>query len=254
MKFIDCDCLAGRGKAPPADGTLVEAADVLAEMDRLEIDRALVRHRLCSEYEPRLGNAACLEEIDDSAGRLMRVKMVLPEGERPDFDPAAAIAGLHAEGFHAAWIDPSIEHGPYSLAPWSAGAMLAALEERRIPTLVELNRILPDELYAALQAHPDLPVILLRMPREGRHRVVWPLADACANLYVCLSPTVAILDGLTDLCGRIGAERIVWGSGFPIAEGGAALTNLTYSGISRSEQEQIASGNIERLLKGVRHG
>jgi len=251
MRFIDCECMVGESAEPLPHGVVANEADLLSEMDRLHIDKALVRHRLCLGCDARTGNSALVKEISEN-DRLVRVKMVLPEGERPDFDAAGAVAAMGEEGFGVAWICPSAGQNPYPLRRWCAGAMLSALEERRMPALIQLNSVEAHELYEVLCGYPRLPVILIGLPRLGRHRTIWSLAEECKNLYLCIGQKFAVLEGISQLCRTIGADRLVWGSGYPDAEGGAAVTNLMYSGVSRSEQEQIASGTIERLLSEVR--
>jgi hypothetical protein len=252
MKYIDCDCMIGPPVGPLESGVVPDEADLLAEMDRLGIDTALVRHRLGRTYFAPTGNDACRREVSDHP-RLLRVKMLTPDGERDGFDPRRAVEQMARKGFSAGWVNPKADQNPYPLRSWCAGPMLRALEDRRVPTLVELDCVDPHELYDALRQYPRWPVILLKVPRTGRHRVVWNLAEACPNLYLCVAPAFAVLEGVQDLCRHIGAGRLVWGSSYPESEGGSAITNLTYSGISRAEQEQIAAGTIEQLLSEVIH-
>lgn len=253
IKFIDCDCLVGEPIVPLEHGIRPDPADLLREMDRLHIIKALVRHRACAECNPLVGNEALLKEIPHN-DRLLPVKMVVPEGERPGFDPEAMVAGIAGAGFQAVWIHPKSGENPYPLRPWCAGKLLSALEEWHIPTLIQYDTVDLDELHETLQIFPRLPVLLLNIPRLGRHRVIWALAQEHSNLYLCISPGFEVLDGISGLCRLIGAERLVWGSGYPESEGGAAVTNLVYSGISRHEQEQIACNTIEKLLKEMRRG
>ncbi|NLX07235.1 MAG: amidohydrolase family protein [Phycisphaerae bacterium] len=252
MNFIDCDCLIGQPPAPLHNGLRADQDDLLAEMDRIGVERAIVRHRLCAGYEPRTGNHACRTEIADHP-RLLRTRMICPEGERPDFDPDAAVDRMAADGFTVAWVHPKADQNPYSLQSWCAGRMLAALERRRIPTLVQFDTVDPDQLHQALKDHPRWPVILLMVPRLGRHRLIWALAQDCPNLHPCFNAASSILDGLADLCKTIGPHRIVWGSGYPDSEPGSAVANLAWSGLARPDQELIAHANVQRLLAEARH-
>ena len=60
------------------------------------------------------------------------------------------------------------------------------------------------------------------------------------------------MDGIEDVCAKFGAERILFGSSLPYGAGSAAVSMITYANISEEEKELIASGNLERLLGGVK--
>lgn len=245
--LLACDALVGAPRAPLPDCT-PDVADLLAEMSRLQITAAVVRHRACLEVAPTFGNRVLM---DDIAGHesLLPAWFLTPEGAEPAWDPAAAVAEMLAAGGRMAWTDPTAEN--FSLRPWCSGPLYAALQERRVPLLLECGTFAYDELHEALTAYPDLRVILLQVPRMGRNRLVEPLLTAHPQLYVCFAPAFSVHCGYADLCARFGPDRWVWGTHYPVAEGGAAVTGLLYAGLDQTALQAIAHGTLQRLLAEV---
>jgi len=118
--------------------------------------------------------------------------------------------------------------------------------------LLEYPQVTADELDEILAAYPQLRLVLLRVPRLGRHRLLYALLERHPNLHLCLSCTYSVHEGLPELVTQFGHDRFVWGSAYPEAEGGASVALLTYSNLPDAARAAIAHGNIERLLAEVR--
>jgi uncharacterized protein len=246
-RLIACDALVGAPRVPLPDYS-PNVADLEAEMARLQISAAVVRHRVSLEVAGHYGNDVLRDEV---AGKphLLPVWFVTPDGREPHFDPALTLAEMLAAGVRFAWTDPVVED--FSLRPWCCGQLYAALQEHRVPLLLDCGKINLSELHEALTAYPRLRVVLLQVPRLGRNRNLEPLLALHPELYLCFAPAFSVHGYWPDLCRRYGPERWLWGSHYPDSEGGAAITGLTYSGLSHDEQQAVAHGNLERLLAEV---
>ena len=247
MKLIACDPIIGLPRVPFEDYR-PDRADLLAEMARLGVTAAIVRHRAAYEAGPVNGNRILWEETRGWE-QLWPAPFVTPDGEEPAFDPSLAIAQMRAAGAKVCWTDPQAEG--LSLLPWCAGPLYEVLQARRMPLLLEYDKTSADELYVILENFPDLRLILLNVPRLGRNRLLYPLLQRFPNLWLCLSHTYSVHQGFEDLVRIFGPHRWVFGLGYPQAEGGAAIAGLTYARLSSEDQEAIAHGNIERLLGEV---
>ncbi len=247
MKLIACDPIIGLPRVPFEDYR-PDRADLLAEMARLGVTAALVRHRGAYEAGPANGNRALWEEVQGHE-QLWPVPFVTPDGEGPAFDPAITIAQMRAAGAKVCWTDPRAEE--FSLLPWCSGPLYEVLQARRMPLLLEYDKTSADELFVILESFPALRLILLNVPRLGRNRLVYPLLQRFPNLMLCLSHTYSVHEGFEDLVRVFGPYRWVFGLGYPQAEGGAAIAGLTYARLSTEAQEAIGYGNIERLLEEV---
>ncbi|MCE5237554.1 amidohydrolase family protein [bacterium] len=245
--LIACDALVGAPLVPPS-GPVPDVADLEAEMTRLHLSAAVVRHRACRQTSAHLGNNILMDEI---TGRphLRPAWFVTPDGREPEFDPAVTLAQMLAAGVRWTWTDPAAQG--FSLQPWCSGPLLAALSEHRVPLLLDYASIVLRDLHEAMETFPALRVVLLQVPRVGRNRLVEPLLAAHPELYLGCAPSLSVHAYWPDLCRRFGSHRWLWGNHYPDAEGGAAVTGLLYAGLSPQALQDIAHGNLERLQAEV---
>ena len=248
MRLIACDPMMGLPRVPP-EGYRPDRADLLAEMGRLGVERAIVRHRAAYECGPLVGNRVILEEVAGQE-RLLPAWFVTPDGLEPDFDPGKMTEQMIAQGVRICWTDPEAE--AFSLLPWCSGPLYEVLQARQVPLLLDYAKTKADDLNTILSDFPRLRLILLNVPRLGRNRLLYPLLERHPSLWLCLGHTYSVHQGIEDLCRLYGDERWVFGLGYPEAEGGAALSGLTYAAIPDRAKEAIAHGNIERLLAEIR--
>ena len=248
MKLIACDPMMGLPRIPP-EGYVPDRADLLSEMAYLGVEAAIVRHRAAYEAGPKAGNVALCEDLR-GADNLYPAPFVTPDGFGPAFDPRQMIDEILEAGSRVVWTDPVAEG--FSLLPWCSGPLYETLQDCRMPLLLEYSVAKPDDLDVILNDFPRLRLILLGVPRLGRNRLVYPLLRRHASLYLCLSYSYSVHQGIEDLVSTFGQHRWVFGMGYPTAEGGASLTNLTYAAIPDETKEAIAHRNIERLLAEVR--
>ena len=246
-QLFACDALLGPPPVAP-HGCLPDVRDLEAEMTRLGIDASVVRHRACLDANGDFGNRVLMEEISGHA-KLIPAWFVTPDGYEPHFEPELLVDEMLALGVRLAWTDPMTQ--AFSLQPWCSGRLLSALQERQLPLLLSYSQVPPGDLHQALEAYPQLRVILLDLPRLGRNRQLEALLALHPHLYLCFGPSFSVHAGFWDLCNRYGHERWVWGAGYPTFEGGAAITGLTYSGLTAEEMEAVAHANLERLLAEV---
>ena len=248
LNIIACDPIVGLPRVPLPGGLRPDVADLLAEMDRLGISRSVVRHRAALDGGPE---AAWYVSREDLAGndRLIPALPLTPDGREPDWDVSLALGQALREGARLAWADP-VTWG-FSLQPWCCGPLYRVLTERRVPLLVEYGKTSANELEVILSAFPDLRLILLGAPREGRNRLLYPLLERHPNLWLCLSNLYSVHRGFEDLVRNFGPDRWVFGTNYPVSEGGAALAGLMYADLTPAARGALAAGNLERLLGEV---
>lgn len=246
--LIACDALLGEPRIP-IEGVEPSVEDLRREMTRLRLSAAVVRHRACVESGPYNGNNCLMEEIA-GCDNLFPAWVLTPDGREPDFDIGGLVNTMLRAGVKVAWMDPGAHL--FSPLPWCAGPLYEALQAARIPLLIDYDRISADALHDVLTAFPGLRVILLRVPRLGRNRLLYPLLAQHPELFLCFSPSFAVHEGFGDLCDRFGPHRWVFGTGYPEAEGGAGIAGLMYAGLPDEAVTAIASGTILRLLAEVR--
>jgi predicted TIM-barrel fold metal-dependent hydrolase len=149
----------------------------------------------------------------------------------------------------------SLDHR-FAVREWCVGPILSALEQAGIPLLLDyglFRRGEPpwDDIVEVCEHHPDLAVVLIDV--QGRNnRTLYALLDRFEQLCI-QTGGFNVHRGIEDLCRRFGAERLVFGSGFPNAGMGAARFDLERALISDAERAAIASGNWRRLAGLAAH-
>ncbi len=243
------DVQAGFGGAKLGEKEFVSADSWRAEMDRLEVDRALVR--LSPEDLDRditRGNDLILEACRNEP----RFAPCLTMAPSTDGDLPAEVEqveALAACGAGAAWLRPS--HDGWSLREWGSGPLMEALVDRQMPTYF-LERMIGLEALADLAGrYPKLPFILAEVGYRSQ-RVLLPLLKACGNVHLSIGSNYTVHGGIEQIVRAVGPERLLFGSGFPQADPMMAVTQLMYADLSDEHKAMIGAGNLERMIEEVR--
>ena len=250
LRFFDANCAVGA----PMNGGLHFAAGVtelLAEMDRMGVERALVRYNNMENGAAFANDrvAALLE--DDADRRLMGVWHILPEQceELPPVD--AFFDAMKAKRIVA------IRHlaGPQRWVPCrlTIGRTMDAARLRRIPLLTTPLAFADGwaGLYRFIQEFPENLYIVSGDGLWGVDRVVRPLLEAYAGVHFEVS-TFWPPEGVRDLARKYGAERILYGSDFPRYNHGNMMSVIRNLELDEADRRLIASGNLERIISEER--
>jgi hypothetical protein len=215
-------------------------------MDRLGIQRALVRHSLGWHDVPAAGNGVLAAQVAGQE-RLVPCWSALPLATGEMGTLQGFLGALAANQVRALCMYPAT-HG-YPLAAWQCDALLGPLAERRYVLLLELTEVHWDELHWLCAAHRGLNVVLLNTYYRAL-RPLYALLEAHPNLYVDTS-TLCNFRAIEDLSSRFGANRLLFGAGQPRNDGAGAVTMLNYAALDPRQLRAIAAGNLERLLGEV---
>jgi len=216
----------------------LETSDLLAEMERFGIERALVSHFASEEYDAQEGNRE-LSQI--ASKRLVPVWAGLPDRESIDrlsvYNPAAV--RLHF----------GVSRHNFSPALWCSGELYAYLQDHSVLTLVALEDIGWPALVELLENFPKLPILLLETGYRS-DRYLFPLLKKFPNLYFDTSTYVAHRQ-LEAFVLHFGPDRMIFGSRLPLYNPAAALFVLGTARIGDEARLAIAGGNLRRLLRGA---
>ncbi len=248
MEFFDCNCFIGL----PMNGIpkpVATAEELLAEMDRSGISRALAWHVAQRDYAVPTGNRLLADAIAAHKDRLVGCWSVMPNqaGELPEPDEfCAQMARANVRALRAF---PDLQH--FLLRGESLGPMLEAMVARRIPLILPIGGGVGwRNAYDLLAEFPDLVCILSGMGVWGADRWFRPLIERYARVYIEISEY--ILDGgIEAFVQSYGAGRMLFGTGFPQYEHGGVMLMLKHAEIAESDRQAIASANLERVLGDV---
>ena len=248
MEFFDCNTYIGcpvKGHMAP----VATAAELLAEMDRAGIARALVWHVAQLDYSPVVGNQLLAEAIAPYE-RLAGCWTLLPN-QANELGPLSEWFELMSRSnVRAVRAFPEEHH--YLLRGEALGDILSAMVEKRIPLLLSLQRGLSwQDAYVLMAQFPELVCILCDIGSWGSDRWFRPLLESYSSVYIELGQYY--LDGGIEAFVRdYGPDRMLFGTGFPDGYHGGAMLPLEHAQIGPAERQAIASGNMQRILSEVR--
>jgi hypothetical protein len=244
MNFFDCNVFFGS----PVKGLLSpvpRVEDLLAEMDRAGVERALVWHIVQHDASPQIGNQLLAEAIRPHPC-LVGCWTVLPNQTREFPPPADFFHQMRRERVAALRIFPDSHR--FIANAVSMGDLFKQMMARRIPLFVSLRRGMDWQgIYALLATFPDLVCVICDHGCWGMDRMFRPLLERYPHVYVDTSQY--LLDGgLEALVADYGAARLLFGSGFPESYFGGMMLALRHARIPDEDKTAIASGNLERIL------
>ncbi|MGQ9684126.1 MAG: amidohydrolase family protein [Anaerolineae bacterium] len=247
MRFFDCNCWFGMPPIPPLL-PVPTAEDLLAQMDRAGIEQALVWHIAQQTASPPLGNRLLAEAIAPHE-RLVGCWTLLPPSTHELPPPRELLRQMAQARAYALRAFPGTHR--YLLNAVACGELLELMVERRVPLLLSLQRGVGwGEIYDLLADFPDLVCILCEHGCHGDDRSFRPLLARYPGVYVDISHY--LLDGgLEALVAEVGAQRILYGSGFPEVHMGGMMLALRHAQIPEEAKAAIAAGNLERILAEV---
>jgi hypothetical protein len=257
-KFLDANAFIG-AESKPEPMTFHTKADLLAELDYYHIDEAVVTHTAARDHNEGYGNALLDDELEGEP-RLHRC-WVLPVHPDPDQEPIVQQVGAMVDaGVRMARVYPP-HRVPLTVTPWLGYEVFGALEAHRAPVLLTDSDLgaWPDlgkqgytaeMIYDLCKAFPGLPIIVVRFNYQLM-RVIHPMLREFDNLYLEIS-NYTTHRGVELLVKDFGSERLIFGTGMPMQNPGAALALVRYAAISDAQKRDIAGDNLRRLMSEVR--
>ncbi|MDQ4054376.1 MAG: amidohydrolase family protein, partial [Actinomycetota bacterium] len=139
--------------------------------------------------------------------------------------------------------------------------ILAALSEEGMPVVAHVGagddaaaneRGTPAKLRGIAESLPDLRLIACHY--GGYHRLDEAeehVVGSSVTLETSWPPTMAELDPerIVTLIRKHGADRVVFGSDWPMTDPGAEISAIRNLGLTSAEVGGILGGNLARLLK-----
>ena len=244
LKFFDVCCRVGDTPERPFPGI----AELLRDMDKFGVERALVQHNALGTMGAENTNAELVRMLkeQDPENRLECVWCILPAqcGELPE--PETFFGMMRENKVRVLTLDPFSHR--YMPCRQSVGKYLDEAVKRRIPVLLSSFAGKWTELYAFLQEFPDLLCIIHGGDKWACDRMFRPLLETYPGVRVEISG-YWVPEGIADLAKTYGAGRLLYGSGFPRYDQGSSMLQLKYCGLDDRDIALIAGKNLEDLLE-----
>jgi hypothetical protein len=224
------------------------AAELIENMDYLEIDKAVVWHRAEYEQDATVGNEKVIRGIRGYEDRLLPSWTILPAITDEQYEPNIFFEKMKKDCVKTLRAYPVQDR--YILCRITMGEQLGLLSELKIPLyLSPMNGFEP--IYHVMQEFPELTVILSNIGWWPSARLIYPLLQHYKNLYF-ETGDFSMLKGFEEVCAKFGSERMLFGTNFPTNSMAGSVYTLMKAKISDEDKENIAHRNLERLLDEVR--
>jgi predicted TIM-barrel fold metal-dependent hydrolase len=238
---------------------LASAEDVIASMEAAGVDRTVVcgfpwrDAGLCREhndfiieavrqYPDRLVGFACVQPLDGKDSQelercieagLRGLGELGPDGQRFDIEDRRIMAAT-AEVLQRYDL-PLMTHASEPMGHQYAGK----------------GQTFPWKLIKLAQNFPDLTIVLAHWGGGLPFFELMPeIRQACRNVYYdsAASSYLYAFDIFPVAVRLVGAERIVWGTDYPLLSQAKFLARVKASGLTEEEQEAVLGGNAARIL------
>lgn len=256
MKIFDVNCFVGR----PATQTLRHfetVSELLAEMDDIGIEKAVVCHFDAQEYGID-GNRRLMREIKNQA-RLIPAWIVHPRALSSPRDIAVYLRELNEAGVGIVRMQP----GPlnnYSLHCWTYREFCEGLVQQGTILYVDfkmthnLSHIPVPEyewpiLYELAQKIPELNIVLFAPKLSVSVTQTMGLLRACRNVMLDIS-SLQQWRATERVLENVSAEQLVFGGFMPYFDAAQFVVQLRYAMIPESGKQKIAYDNLAAKLGG----
>lgn len=219
---------------------LRDRAQLLAEMDRHGVGRALIYH--ANSHEPFVDGTVTDEELDEWRNdRLfpqwtglpapISIERLLERYAAGDLTCVRICAGDRV-------------YAPFT--PWLYGELLTWLTEIDAPAVIELTELEPDDIMRTLKEFPRLRSILVGA--HPTHQIFVPaMLRAVDGMHLELS-RYEPLGGVEALCREFGSSRLLYGSWYPRYAMGPMVHYLRTIDLSDEDRAALLAGTLEGLL------
>ena len=222
--------------------------ELLETMERLNIARALVRVAPAELETDIVFANAKLYQATSQHDQLVPCPAVAPStgGDLPS--EADQVAEAVSSGAGAAWIRTKIDY--WSIAEWVSDRLFEVLSEKHLPVCVCLEMLSLTDVAELAKRFGELRIILAEVGYRDQ-RMLLPLLERFENIYLSIGRSYTVHGGIEQFVDRLGAGRLLFGTGFPDSEPMSAVMQLLYADIPELAKQQIGFQNAERLIGGI---
>ena len=243
LMFFDANAVIGDTLMGPKPG----AAELLRQMDRYGVEKALVRHGNLATTGAINANREMTGWISGAPPeRLYGVWCILPDQCEEIPSGKELFQAMRKNRIAALTLMPD-EHR-YLANRLTIGRIMDEAAERKIPILLHAMQNKWQAMYNFMQEFPKVTAIISAGHKWGSDRNLRPLLENYENLHAELAG-YWVPEGIYDLAQKYGADRLLYGSGFPTYAHGSSMLQIKHSALKADEVAKIAGLNMAKLLE-----
>lgn len=253
LTFYDTRAFVGRARAPVMADADAPVARLAEDLARHRIVGAAVGHAVAMEASPRIGHDLLDAELAGYEATLRPAWHLMPDVdarvERAVLDPTELLERRVALG--------RITMGDFCGGRGHEagfGPVLQACNTVSLPVFLDFTQegghgTFRTFDFAFLGLYPRVPFVVEGFGGYPLHRLMWLLRE---YPHVHLSTVgFSAYRGVELICETVGAERIVFGSGWPSHPIGMSQGTVAFAEVPSAVRAQMASGNFRRMLDGI---
>lgn len=249
MSILYFDAFTRFGPKPSMHGMQPWTLDQLvAEMQHCSISGALVSATACLQYDALLENrrlSAKLARYD----HLFPLWNVAPHWTDEMPEPAELTRLMVEANVRAVTLCP--KNNGWNLFSKTSRPLLQELERTRTLSILDLRtEIDAAGLETLAEQHPALPILMVGVS-WGLQCSILPLLRLYKNLHIAFDH-FQISNGLEWLTAKGCEDQLVYASNATDMAMGAHRAYVDYADLPETVKTKIASGNLIRLLKGLK--
>lgn len=243
LEFFDANVVVGRPQNRPLFEPIADPADLSRYLETTPLSGALVWHWAQAEAHPATGNALLPGFLQPAPRTYPCWALLPPATEEPLGLPEELLAALPG----AVRLFPDLHRYLMNRVVW--GELLDELSQRRIPVLLSPEHGTDwKQIYALLQDYPEMTCVLCDIGIWSMDRYTYPLLRTYPKVHMETSMLALDDGGLEAAVAKFGAQRLVFGTGFPKRYAEAPMLQLAHADIGDAEKQTIAADNMLRLI------
>jgi len=238
--IIDAHTHLGKATCPKWS---VLPEDLLREMDRFEVDKAIVFPQynvVPGDYLPQ--NQWLAKVVKEYPDRLIGFARINPVKENCLEILKRSIEDGGFKGVKLHQSDDSWNYSPLCIQ------LFENIKEYRLPIILHGRANILEKITGNF---PEIPIIFAHMTggaHTGYVREIWKIAEKYINIYFETSGIIMPKAAISGTVERFGVERVIFGSNFPLGDMGFSLRRLELAGIDGEDYRKATSTNILQIL------
>lgn len=216
---------------------------LVRELDAYRIAASVAVSTIGVFHDHTLGNAATLEAAKGN-NRIIPAATVNPKRW---FGSADDMAAIRQQGFRLFRFFPVEQE--WDIESCAFGAILEQLAPLKTPVMIDAAESGEPGKVARMTANYPAAVVLSSISPETLAEALAVMAKTPAMMIEIHE--LRVPDALSLIADRVGADRIVFGSGAPRRSVAGTLQYVFSSALSDEDKQKVFGGNIRRILEAA---
>lgn len=213
---------------------------LVSVMDKNSVTASLVIATIAMFHQSETGNMITLDAAR-SSNRLLPVGTVNP---RTYFGRPTDMQAIRDQGFKIFKFYPT--HQRWAINSAAFAEVLRQLAPLRMPVMVDIGH--PGDATAVMNAAAgyEAPIVFCSISLDTLSEALTIMSHT-SNVMI-ETHELHVPEALELIVDRVGADRIIYGSGAPLRSIASSLYYVLDSELSDEDKQKILGGNIKRIL------